>query len=280
MGKTAIGTGMGSPLAPLPGLGFPTFPDTVPLTNEDVRDLLGGGLDTNGDGTVDIPGFGYERFETWEGNGIGDIDLGAKYQYLRTENWRLAFTGAVRFPTGRTDDPDNLTDYGFGSGTYALLFFFNNDYVGIKNLVLDATFTYFLFLPDKETLRVPSAFDEPITPNKEKVDRDLGDVIKAEVSGAYEVFEGFSFFLLYEYSHAFKTHVSGDQGFRYESLEENTDWTSHIAKGGLSYSTLPLYRAKKFSLPMTFSVSYRNRFAGKNNVFKSQYIGLALAVFF
>ena len=26
------------------------------------------------------------------------------------------------------DDPDNLTDYGFGSGAYALLFRFNHDY--------------------------------------------------------------------------------------------------------------------------------------------------------
>ena len=280
VGKTAIGTGLGAPLAPLPGSGFPTFPDTVPLTDEDVQDLLGDGLDTNGDGNVDIPGFGYDRFETWDDEGLGDLQLGAKYQYLRTEDWRLAFTGGVQFPTGEKDDPDKLTDYGFGSGAYALLFRLHNDYVGIKNLVLNATFSYDLYLPEKEKLRVPSASDEPITPNEERVDRDLGDVIKAEVSGAYEIFEGFSFSLLYEYSHGFEDDVDGDKGFRYKSLEEDTDWSSHIAKVGLSYSTIPLYRAKKFPVPLTFSVLYRNRFAGDNNVFQSQYIGVGLAAFF
>ncbi len=280
VGKTAIGTGFGSTLAPLPGLGFPTFPDTVPLTDEDVQDLIGDGLDTNGDGNVDIPGLGYDRFETWDDEGIGDLELGAKYQYLRTENWRFAFTGGVQFPTGEKKDPDKLTDYGFGSGAYALLFRFHNDYVGIKNLALNATFSYDLYLPEKEKLRVPSSSDEPITANKERVDRDLGDVIRAEVSGAYEVFEGFSVSLLYEYSHAFETDVDGDKGFRYKSLEEDTDWTSHVAKVGLSYSTIPLYRAKKFPVPLTFSVSYRNRFAGENNVFQSQYIGVGIAAFF
>ena len=258
----------------------PGVPPGVPVTDEQVQDLLGDGLDVDGNGTVDVAGFGYDRFETWDDEGLGDLELGAKYQYLRTENWRLAFTGGVQFPTGEKDDPDKLTDYGFGSGAYALLFRFHNDYVGIKNLALNATFGYDLYLPEKEKLRVPSASDEPITANEERVDRDLGDVIKAEVSGAYEVFEGFSVSLLYEYSHAFETDVDGDEGFRYKSLEENTDWTSHIAKVGLSYSTIPLYRAKKFPVPLTFSVSYRNRFAGENNVLQSQYIGVGIAAFF
>jgi hypothetical protein len=258
----------------------PGVPPGVPVTDEQVQDLLGDGLDVDGNGTVDVAGFGYDRFETWDDEGIGDLQLGAKYQYLRTENWRLAFTGGVQFPTGEKDDPDKLTDYGFGSGAYALLFRLHNDYVGIKNLALNATFSYDLYLPEKEKLRVPSASDEPITPNEERVDRDLGDVIKAEVSGAYEIFEGFSFSLLYEYSHGFEDDVDGDKGFRYKSLEEDTDWSSHIGKIGLAYSTIPLYRAKKFPVPLIFSVSYRNRFAGDNNVFQSQYIGVGLAAFF
>jgi hypothetical protein len=223
---------------------------------------------------------GYERFETWDDDGISDIEAGLRYQYLKTENWRLAFTGGVRFPTGEVDDPDNLVDRGFGSGAWALLFHLNQDYVGIKNLVLNGTVRYELYLPDKEKLRVPEDVNRPITANKEKVDRDFGDVIELETSGIYEFAEGFKVSLLYRYGFSFEDDVSGDEGFPYESLEDETEQTEHVVMAGLSYSTLPLFMAKRFPVPLEASLSYRNRFAGSNNVFKSEYIGLQLAVYF
>jgi hypothetical protein len=104
-------------------------PGTSRFTTEDVQQLLGRGLDVNGDGRTDIPGFGFKRFQSWNGNGLSDVEAGFRYQYFRTESWRLAFTGGVRFPTGRLDDPDNLTDYAFGTGAYSILYRFNNDFV-------------------------------------------------------------------------------------------------------------------------------------------------------
>jgi len=256
------------------------FLDTVPLTTEDTQNLIGSGLDINGDGTVDIQGFGYEPIQTWSDSGLSDIEVGCRYQYFKTEDWRLAFTGGVRFPTGEVDNPDNLVDYGFGSGAYALLFQFNNDYIGIENLVLNATFRYDLVLPDKETLRVPDDVNRPITSNKEEVDRDLGDVIELEASGKYQFSGALSFSLLYKYGFGSKDEISGNQGFNYKSLEDETDYTEHVGIIGLSYSTVPLFKAKRFPVPLDASISYRNRFAGSNNVLKSQYIGLGLAVYF
>lgn len=255
------------------------FSDT-PLTTEDVINLLSGGLDVNGDGAVDIPGYGYKRFEKWSGSGIGDIEAGLRYQYLKTENWRLALTGGVRFPTGKVDDTDNLVDLGFGDGSYALLLRLNNDYTGIKNLVLNATISYDLILPYKKTLRVPDDVNQPITFNKEKVKKDIGDIIGLEVSGKYRFAKGFDFSLLYNYKFSLKDKISGNKGYIYKALEDETDTESHIYIVGLSYSTLPLFMEKKFPLPITASISYRNRFAGSNNVFKSQYVAFALGVYF
>jgi hypothetical protein len=255
-------------------------PGTVPLTKKDVIDLLAGGLDINGDGTVDVPGFGYKEFGTFKNNGIGDIELGFRYQYLKTENWRLAFAGGVRFPTGDKNDPDDLTSYPIGSGAYALLFRLNNDYIGIKNMVLNATLRYDLILPDNETLRIPDSVDLPITANKEKVERDIGDVIEIDVSGKYTLKPGFDATVNYKYGFSLKNSISGKKGFAYESLEDETDHTEHVFIGTLSYSTLPLYMAKKFPVPLAGSISYRNRFAGSNNVLKSQYIGAGIRVYF
>jgi hypothetical protein len=224
--------------------------------------------------------FGFKRVETWSGSGLSDIEVGGRYQYLKTENWRLAFTGGVRLPTGDTDDPDNLVDIGFGEGAYALLFRFNNDYTGIKNLVLNATFRYDLVLPDEETQRVSDDVNQPLTPNREKVDRDLGDVFELEGSGTYEFAEGFSLSLLYMYSFKLEDDVSGDMGFAYKSLEDETDQTYHDFIATLSYSTIPLFKAEKFPLPLTASLEYENVFAGSDNFLKQEILTFELAVLF
>ncbi len=269
----------------------------MPVTTEDIRQLLGPGL-------PGIPGFGFKRFDSFSDHGPGDFEAGFRYQYLRTDAWLLAFTGGARFPTGSVDDPDNLTDYGFGSGAYALLFRFNHDYAisslwrGTQDttseetlggratgtapgtVVLNGTIRYDLVLPDKQVKRVPDHVDNPLTTNKENVSRDLGDIIELEASAKYNFLTGFTLSSLYKYGFKLKDHVSGNQGFTYSSLEDETDYTEQIFIVGLAYSTFPLYLQKKFPLPLTTSLSYRNRFAGSNNVSKSAYIGLGLEVLF
>jgi hypothetical protein len=66
----------------------------------------------------------------------------------------------------------------------------------------------------------------------------------------------------YSFGFRLRDRVSGTQGFRYDSLEENTDSHEHVLVLGASYSTLPAYLQRKFPLPMTISVGYRDRFAG------------------
>ena len=151
-------------------------PGTVPFTTNDIQNIL-------------IQHYGFKRIESWSGNGLSDIELGARYQYLKNDKWRLAFTGGVSLPTGETDDPDDLMDYPLGTGAWALLFRSNNDYTGIKNLILNATLKYDLYLPDKEVMRVPDDVNQPITPNKEEVDRDLGDFIEINTSAYLSVFK-------------------------------------------------------------------------------------------
>jgi hypothetical protein len=278
------------PLAPLARGG-------VPLTTEDVQQLIGPGL-------PGLPGFGFQRFDSFSDQGPGDLEVGFRYQYLRTQAWQLAFGGGARFPTGSVDDPDNLTDVGFGTGAYALLFRFNHDYVisslwqegqgttseetlggrapGITpgTVVLNGTLRYDLVLPDKQLKRVPDHVNNPLTTNKEHVSRDLGDVIELEVSAKYNLLTGFTVSSLYKYGFKLKDHVSGTQGFAYSSLEDETNYTEQIFIVGIAYSTFPLYLQKKFPLPLTTALSYRSRFAGSNNVTNSDYIGLGLEVLF
>ncbi len=261
-------------LAPL------NFPGTIRLTTRDVLALLGPGLDIDRDGTVDVPGYHYKPFRTWSGKGAGDLEIGGRYQYLRTEQWRLAFTGGVRLPTGEMDDPDNLVDLDFGSGAYALLFRFNHDYAGIKNLVLNGTLEYDLILPQRTVLRIPDQVDLPLTSNREKVKRDIGDIIGLKASAEYALLKGLTVSLLYHFEAKLRDRVKGEMGFHYESVEKRTDTRSHVYVAGLSYSTVPLFTEKKFPVPLCLVLSYRDRFAGKNNVLDTKYIHLGLQIFF
>lgn len=277
IGKSAIGVGFAAPLV---SIAVDPFGDVEPLTTDDVQNILGAGLDVDGNGTVDIPGFGYKRIETWSGSGLGDIEIGGRYQYRDSDSWRLAFTGGLRLPTGETDDPDSLVDNPQGEGAYALLFMFNNDYTAIENWLLNVTIGYELVLPDKKTMRVPEDVNLPLTTNKEKVDRDIGDNLTLDGSASYKLSDAFSTSVHYQYMTKQKDSFSGSQGFAYGSLGEETDTTQQIVVIGATYSTLHLYKAKTFPIPLTATLAYRDRFAGTNNVLKSQYIGLSLMAFF
>jgi hypothetical protein len=271
-------------LAPPPVGAAPFLPlgppfNAVPLTSNDVQNLLGKGLDVNGDGNIDIPGYGFKRVKTWDKDGISDIEMGLRYQYYKSNNWRLAVTGGVRFPTGEEDDPDSLVDYPFGTGTWGGLFRLHQDYVGTKNLLLSANLKYDWYLPDSNYLRVPDDVDQPLTTNKERVDRDIGDFFELELNGSYEFLEGLSFFLKYKYGYKWKDSVSGDEGFAYDSLEAETNQKAQEYTVGLEYSTLPMYMANKFPIPIRAFAGYRSRFDGEN-VLKSDYINLGLTVFF
>jgi hypothetical protein len=252
----------------------------VKLDTEDVQDLLGRGLDVNNDGIRDISGFGYKRFETWSGDTIGDIEVGAKYQILNKGTLRFALGGGVRLPTGYVDDPDNLTDLSSGDGQTDILLRFYADYIGIKRLLLNATVYYDIQLPDRQELRVPDNVNRPITANKEDVHRNLGDVVELSVTGCYSFTPEISGGVTYRYSTKARDHVSGDKGFAYSSLEDETAATSHMILVTLGYSFVQKYLDKKFPMPIYANVTYRYRFAGTNNVTKSQYVSLNLGVYF
>ncbi|MBP2674172.1 MAG: hypothetical protein H6Q84_1012 [Deltaproteobacteria bacterium] len=280
--NATVGTnpGFGGP-GPLGGVPLiPIAAGGVPLTTADAQGLLGPGLTING---VLVPGtgLGYRPIETWQDSGFGDIQVGGRYQYLSTEDWQLAFTGGVQFPTGKTEDPTNLVDLGFGTGCYALLFRFNNDYKGIKDLVLDATFKIDYYLPGHVEKRVTDV-QHPLTSpdNQEKVDITIGTTYEINLGGTYGFAKGWNIAPAYVYSWRNQNKVSGDKNLNYDALEENTDWSYQQVMIDLTYSTIPLFREKRFFAPFTATLHYENVFAGKNYFLKQQAIGFVLTAYF
>ena len=280
--NATVGTnpGFGGP-GPLGGVPLiPIAAGGVPLTTAQAQGLLGEGLVINGQ-LVPGTGLGYKPIQTWEESGFGDIQIGGRYQYFASEDWQLAFTGGIQLPTGKTDDPNNLVDLGFGTGCYGLLFWFNNDYKGIKDLVLDATFKVNYFLPGKVEKRVTDTQHPLVSPqNQEKVDITLGTIYEIDFGGTYGFAKGWNIAPTYVYSWKNKDNVSGSKNLNYNSLEENTDWSFHGVTVDLTYSTIPLFREKRFFAPFTATLHYENAFAGKNYFLKQQALGFVLTAFF
>lgn len=262
-----------------------------PFSSEDVQNLI-------------TSQFGFRRIESWRGEGIGDVEAGAKYRYLETRDWAGAVSGGIRVPTGHKDDPDDLTDVAWSFGNYALLARLHFDYK-LSNLwrrepasldgsvtrpgdaVVNFTLRYDYMLPDKELKRVGDTPDDFFTNNREKVERKLGDRVDLEVSGKYRLSRALSLSATYRYGFKFKDDISGNMGFRYESLEVNTGSREQIVVIGARYSTLAAYRAKKARVPMVFSIAYRDRFDARgprsgqvHPKLRTRWIVAGFAVFF
>jgi hypothetical protein len=224
--------------------------------------------------------YGFSEIDDWSREGIGDIELGAKYRiYLKAQS-ALAMTGGLRIPTGYEDDADKLNDVAWSYGNYALLWRLHYDYLLSDlwspgksrlhrlvqmpgDLVLNLTLRYDYMLPDEKTMRIGDTPDQVLTNNREHVDRQLGDLYNLEVSARYHATAALAFTLTYTYGGKFKDNIDGDRDYHYSSLETNTDSRQQVVIVAASYSTLAAYQEKQSGLPMEFSLAYRERFAGE-----------------
>lgn len=273
-------TSIASPFGPAGSIApIALVPGTRAATVQDINSLLGSQ-------------FGIKPVQSWSGSGLGDIEFGGRYQYYRSDYWRLAFTGIAIAPTGKQDDPDNLVDIPLGDGNWAARFQFQQDFTmqqdGIsKNLgyptpgsfYVNTKFEYLYNASDSRTARVCSPL-QPVCNQRGTVHRSAGDIVEAELQGYLGVLtDGLILTSGYTYTHQYTSSYSGNDGFDYSVLAINSDHTIHEAFIGLTFTSVPGYVQKRFPLPIFANASYRNRFAGEN-VAKSDWVYLTLSVYF
>ena len=251
-----------------------------PVTGECCIPLAFGGvvMDTDDVQNLVMDEYGFSEIDDWSRDGIGDTELGAKYRFYQQQDSAFALTGGLRIPTGYEDDADKLNDVAWSYGNYALLLRLHYDYL-LSNLwsksasslqtlpaggdlVANLTFRYDYMLPDSKTMRIGDTPDQVLTNNRERVDRELGDLYNLEAALKYYASDALAFGLVYTYGGKFKDDIDGDEGYNYSSLEKDTDSSQQIIKLEASYSTLPAYQAQRSRLPMEFSLAYRERFKG------------------
>jgi hypothetical protein len=227
---------------------------------------------------------GYYVPRDFEYTGLGDVEVGGKYQVYKNHGLSSALTAGVRLDTGtHKKDFRNILDQGTGDGQYDVAFELANEYQILPFLSLGLGSRYTIQLPNNETrpllksgqsglpnLNDPSTFQKVRRNMGDYVETELGSVLKFwtwELNGAYMHY--------YKFSDSF----SGPEAYQVAELESNTDKVSHRYEVGLKFTTLPLFAKKKFFMPLEAKIAYTDILAGRN-VARSSYTRLDFIVYF
>lgn len=205
----------------------------------------------------------YAELRDWDAQGLGDITIASKYRFLGTEVLGGAVTSGVVAPTGRTDDPDILTDVPFGDGQWDIFGQLAFDQSAFGGLVLNQFGKYTLQLPDEKLVRAVEE-DETIEVDYTRTKFKLGDKIDAGTSLQWSPAFGLVSGVGYTYFRKFGDVYRGPVNETKEELEKNTDQVAHNSEVQLGYSTIPHYQAGLFAVPFELKLTYVRQITSRN----------------
>jgi hypothetical protein len=220
---------------------------------------------------------GYRPVGTWKTTGPGDLNLIAKTRVFDAQVVAGSLTGSVAVPTGRTDDPDNLLDKGFGDGQWDLALGATFDEPIFRTgLTANQFFRYTNQLPGQKTVRLITE-EESIEVGKQKVTFKPGDKIETGTSVQFETALGFNggvgYMLTDKQSDLYKAGASSAK------LAENTNERAHEASVELGYSAVPAFKRGEVPVPFDTKFSYKRQLSSRNSAV-THFIQLDTGVFF
>lgn len=218
--------------------------------------------------TEKVEEYGYQPLQNENKTELGDIRLITKYQVLNNEINRVTLTGAVTVPTGQDQDVNKVVDVISGDGQTDLAVGADYDFLVNEKLTLTVGTLYTFQLADTNAERIPFRVDSKLTPDVDpNTERDLGDIWMV-AAAATLAHKGFTAAAGYNFQVRQRDVYSGTQfeQQRYHWLGEETKQKMHAAMASLGYNTISLFKQKKFPIPLGFSLTHTQVFAGENVV--------------
>lgn len=230
----------------------------------------------------DVASKSYAPLQNESRTDMGDITLAAKYRILKNDKWTSALTAKLVMPTGRTADVNKLVDVPTGAGIWDLGIAGTTAYEINPKLSLVSQLSYLNQLPQYMSKRIPVRSDSVATPD---IDQSTyikyGDIFGGQIGPKYKFGRMYTIGGALAYQYKAPDMASGDQydSYRYEWLTKDTEqimFSTHIVAG---ISTIALYHAHVFPVPMEINIGYANVLSGKNVNITELYSG-TLALFF
>jgi hypothetical protein len=192
------------------------------------------------------------------------METGVMIKAIDKGTWGLQLFPGVVLPTGRKDDPNIIQDIGFGDGQYDFFGELGTGYIVNDNLSFGTRFRYTYQAPSRQTLRIPTERDFPLSADKGNFDVKLGDRLNFMVNSTLAFNDWFSVTPVYRYMYQMKSEYDSAYGVANDYLSYNSDKQEHQVQLTASVSSIQPFLKKKFILPAQFNFNVVQTVAGKN----------------
>ncbi|MBP6218216.1 MAG: hypothetical protein KA436_06495 [Oligoflexales bacterium] len=211
---------------------------------------------------------GFAEIEDWEGQGLGDITLAAKYRFLNRSAVSVANATGFVLPTGRTLDANTLIGVPFGEGVYSMFSSFVMDSQLGAGFIFTDYLKYSYLQPGRRELRLKTE-EESIEVAKENVSFKLGDRVDAGAALKYEPWFGLTAALGLNHSKKFSDRYAMNQyPESKKAWEKDTGQWSQRLEARLGYTSVPAFQRKEIAIPFSSSLEYSKTIKSKNSVVK------------
>lgn len=208
---------------------------------------------------------GYKPLGTWRAQNFGDTEFAVMYRLSNYKRKGHMLTVGAVAPTGREDDPDILQDIAFGDGQWDAFLEYGGGYRFKPGFSVDSWLRFTYQFPYKKNIRLPeSSSGEFLTTRKGVAEIDLGERIEFNIESSALITPQWTLSTLYQFMYKTKDLFKSEFDDANNILEENTEEVSHTFQVKGSYSTVNLFKKKKFFLPANLNLYSRYIFAGKN----------------
>lgn len=226
-----------------------------------------------------VNGMGYKEIGNWEGQGLGDIELGVMNNFIHEKNYGLMYTIGAVLPTGYVDDPDIIQDIGFGDGQFDIFVEFGGGKEISQDLFWNAWSRFTYQFASEKTLRLPMSEDVSISSEKGDFEEKLGNKLSITTDLEYFPNDWIKIQPSYIFNYKEKSQYKSKHQEANDILASNTESHSHNLKILGQFSSVKLYKNGIFSIPAQFNISYQQMINGKNTP-KTDLLELELRLFF
>lgn len=221
---------------------------------------------------------GYQELGEWSGQGVGDITLAAKYRFLNGDVFRAATTNGFVLPTGRTDDPDILTDLPFGDGTFDYFTQIAFDQKIDADVTVNQYMKYTYQFEAQGEFRMKTEAN-PLEVEKQVITYQPGQKTEAGMSMQFAPQSGylFGFGIIGSKKDGDRYNVA-DEAVRSE-LQRDTNATATYTEIRFGYTSIPAFQRKEAAVPYALSFDLKKHLASLNTP-TGDLLTMNLGVFF
>lgn len=228
---------------------------------------------------------GYKAPADYEKTQIGDLEMGAKYNFHKDDTFMSTVLFGTRLPTGAQPAVDDLFDPGTSKGAVGVCIQGFQDVKIFNSLSLLASAKGIYNFPDTRERAVPrNAADAlpsvlPQDGQVQQVRRVRGMELESELALTQKLSEAVELWGAYQFNAKAEDKFSGPGDLHYAGLSNNTATRLAAGEVGVQYSGIPAFRRGKLPVPFEVSLLYNRPLEGKNTMFNT-FARMDLMVYF